>query len=142
MKLVVDTNVLVPGTLWANKASRLIDALLDGTATLCISAPLIAEFEEVIQREKFQTRLGQSGCNAPEIVSRFQNAALIFDPKPIRLPAALRDPDDVHVLACAVMSGADAIVTGDKDVLAIESFTGIPILTVPQALQKLEIAAE
>jgi predicted nucleic acid-binding protein len=38
------------------------------------------------------------------------------------------------VLACAAGAFANAIVTGDNDLLSMESFDGIPILTARQAL--------
>ena len=121
--------------------AKLVDALLDGSATLCASAPVMAEFEEVIQREKFQKRLEQKGQNARETISRFRAAALIVEVPAIPVPSALRDPDDIHVLACATGACADAIVTGDNDLLSMEAFEGIPILTVRQALEKLGIPA-
>jgi len=113
-----------------------VDALLDGSATLCASGVVMAKFEEVIQREKFQKRLEQRGQSAREIISRFRAAALI-----VEVPSALRDPDDIHVLACAKGAGTDAIVTGDDDLLSMETFEGVPILTVRQALEKLGISA-
>lgn len=140
MKLVVDINVLVSGSLWRGNSARLVDALLDGSATLCASALVMAEFEEVIQREKFQKRLEQRGQSAPEIISRFRAAALIVEGPAIPVPSALRDPDDIHVLACAAGACANAIVTGDNDLLSMETFEGIPILTVRQALKKLGIS--
>lgn len=142
MKLVVDINVLVSGSLWWGNPSRLVDALLDGSATLCASAPVMAEFEEVIQRKKFQMRLERRGQSAPEIISRFRAAALIVEVPAIPAPPSLRDPDDIHVLACAMGASANAIVTGDNDLLSMETFGGIPILTVRQALEKLGIPAE
>lgn len=141
MRLAVDTGVLVSGTLWRNNTSRLVDALLDGTATLCISTTLLAEFEEVIQREKFRARLAQTGHTAGEMISRLRKAAVVVDPTPIAVPANLRDPDDVHVLACAIASACNAIVAGDKDLLAMKSFAGVPILTVRQALEMLGVLA-
>ena len=54
-------------------------------------------------------------------------------------PAGLRDPDDVHVLACAVSAKADAIVTGDKDLLTLKSFEGIPIIDAAEALKRLDL---
>lgn len=130
MKFVVDINVLVSGSLWRGSSSQLVDALLDGVATLCVSPAILAEFEEVMQRDKFRKRIGESGRSAPEIISRF---------RAIPVPSTLRDPDDVHVLSCAVDAGADAIVTGDNDLLTMENFEGIPILTARQALEKLGI---
>ena len=141
MKFVVDINVLVSGSLWSGNPSRLVDALLDGSAMLCASGLVIAEFEEVIQREKFQTRLQQRGRTAREIIARFRAAAMIVEGSLIPVPNALRDPDDIHVLACAVGACADAIITGDNDLLSMETFEGIPILTVRQALEKLGISA-
>ena len=141
MKLVVDVNVLVSGSLWSGNPARLVDALLDGTATLCASSLVLAEFEEVIQREKFQMRLRQKGQSTLEIISRFRAVALIAEGSPIPVPATLRDPDDLHVLVCAVGADADAIVTGDDDLLSLEKFEGIPILTARQALEKLGIPA-
>ena len=140
MKLVVDINVLVSGSLWRGNSARLVDALLDGSATLCASALVMAEFEEVIQRERFKRRLEQRGQSAREIISRFRAAALIVEGPAIPVPSALRDPDDIHVLACAAGACANAIVTGDNDLLSMETFEGIPILTVRQALKKLGIS--
>lgn len=106
---------------------------------LCVSTPMLAEFEEVIQRDKFRKRIEEKGRNTREIISRFRSAALLVEGRAIPVPSALRDPDDVHVLACALRADAHAIVTGDNDLLALQSFEGIPILTVRQALEKLGI---
>jgi uncharacterized protein len=141
VKLVVDVNVLVSGSLWTGNPSRLVDALLDGSASLCASEPVMAEFEEVIQRERFHKRVEQVGQSAREIISRFRAAALMVEGPAIPVPSALRDPDDIHVLACARGASASAIVTGDKDLLSMGTFEGIPILTVRQALEKLGISA-
>jgi predicted nucleic acid-binding protein len=45
-------------------------------------------------------------------------------------------------VACAVTAGADAIVSGDKDLLMLDSFAGIPIITVQDALTLLGIKAD
>jgi len=58
------------------------------------------------------------------------------------VPTALRDPKDMPVLAWAVAARADAIVSGDKDLLSMKSFEGIPIITVREALLQLGLAVE
>ena len=57
-------------------------------------------------------------------------------------PPELRDPKDLLVLAAAVAARADAVVTGDDDLLVMESFEGIPIMKARQALENLGIPAE
>lgn len=142
MKLVIDINVLVSGSLWKGNPSRLLDAVLDGVATLCVSPAVLAEFQEVVDRIKFRKRLEATHRNAQELISLFRGAAVVVEDRSIPLPSNLRDPDDVLVLACAVAAGADAIVTGADDLLSMKIFEGMPILTVRQALEKLGISAE
>jgi predicted nucleic acid-binding protein len=74
-------------------------------------------------------------------VAGFREVARAIEPAAINVPAALRDPDDVHVLACAVAAAADAIVTGDHDLLMLETFEGIPIIDVREAIRRLGLEA-
>ena len=48
-----------------------------------------------------------------------------------------RDPDDDHVIACAIGANANMIVTGDKDLLVLGQFQGIAILSASQAIAQL-----
>lgn len=59
------------------------------------------------------------------------------------LPAPVsRDPDDDHVLACALAGKAELIVSGDKrHLLVLSEYQGIPIRTVSDALRKLTTAS-
>lgn len=52
----------------------------------------------------------------------------MLDPVPLPLDAC-RDSDDVKILGLAVASGADFVVTGDRDLLVLEKCQGIPILS-------------
>ncbi|MGH2659911.1 MAG: putative toxin-antitoxin system toxin component, PIN family, partial [Actinomycetota bacterium] len=48
---------------------------------------------------------------------------------PTEVPRVARDPDDDEVLAAAVVGAAEAIVTGDRDLLSLGTCEGIRILT-------------
>lgn len=109
---------------------------------MCISENLLRELEDVLRREKFRVRLELSGHSAGEIVAKLRAAAVVVGEAVISIPPNLRDPDDVHVLACAAAIAADAIVSGDNDLLAMESFAGIPIVTVRQALERCGVQPE
>jgi putative PIN family toxin of toxin-antitoxin system len=49
-------------------------------------------------------------------------------------PAICRDPKDDFLLECATLGHADLLVTGDKDLLTLESFRTTRILTPRQYL--------
>lgn len=48
------------------------------------------------------------------------------------------DPDDNRVLECAVAAGSRYIVSGDRDLLNLGSYAGIPILRVSDFLALLD----
>ncbi len=50
--------------------------------------------------------------------------------KPAKVPAgACRDRSDLPVLGTAVAAEADCLVTGDRDLLDLKEFRGVPILS-------------
>ena len=51
--------------------------------------------------------------------------------KPRRKIAVLADEPDNRILECAVTGGADAIVTGDKAILALKTFRDVKLLSLP-----------
>jgi predicted nucleic acid-binding protein len=50
----------------------------------------------------------------------------------------IEDPDDDEILACALAARADAMTSGDRHLLALKSFRGIPILSPSELLEILE----
>jgi putative PIN family toxin of toxin-antitoxin system len=56
---------------------------------------------------------------------------------PQRSLSVTEDPEDNRVLECAVEAGSDCIITRDKDLLRLERFEEIPILTSAQFLESL-----
>jgi uncharacterized protein len=98
---------------------------------------MLLELRETLQRPRFAERLAGRGETAESMATRFRAACHEAVPARIAPPADLRDPDDLHVLACAVGAEADAIVTGDKDLLVLKSFEGIPIIDATEALKRL-----
>jgi uncharacterized protein len=139
VKLVVDTNVLVSGFLWHGPPARLISAALQGKAQIFLSLTILLEFRETLERPKFALRLAAQNETAETLTNRLQAACHEALPPNVMPPAELRDRDDLHVLACALAAQADAIVTGDKDLLTMKAFQGIPIIDATEALRRLGI---
>lgn len=136
MRIVADTNVIVSAFLWGGTPRRLLDAVEAQHFELFTSPALIAELEDVLSRRKFGEQLRQTRFNSAFLLARYTQLATLIAPVEISVPA-LRDPDDVHVLACALAARAEAIASGDADLHALGSYQGIPILSPAGCLARL-----
>ena len=142
MRIVVDTNTLISGSLWHGNPARLLDGVKAGKVTLLQSPSLWVEFVEVLNRPKFSTRLQLLGLTPTMLADSLRLYVTWSTDAEIPLPPQLRDPKDLVVLAAAVAARADAIVTGDDDLCSMESFDGIPIMKARAALEKLGLPTE
>jgi len=137
-RLVIDTNVLVSGLVLSDAASapaRLLEALSTGVFTAISSPELLRELAEVLSRPKFAESMQEAGLTPFDIVRSIAAGAVLVDPLPLSAPVVLDDPDDDHVLACALAARADAIVTGDQHLLNLHAYCGIAILSPSTALR-------
>ncbi len=137
MKVVADTNTLVSGFLWDGLHARLLDAGLTGRFGLYTSAELLLELDETLRAPKFVERVNIRGHAAASVVRAFRFSCIeVVSPPRISAPE-LRDSDDLHILSCAAAVPVDSIVSGDKDLLVLKPFRGIPIATARRALEIL-----
>ena len=115
-------------------------AVAEGRVQIFLSEELLAELREVLRRRKFAARLALKELTPETALAKAQATARLVSASPIPAPPALRDPDDLAVLACAVSAAVDVIITGDKDLLALKSFEGIPIIDAAEALKRLGLS--
>jgi uncharacterized protein len=87
---------------------------------------------------KLGAELLKRDISAQQLVMSYSALCEIVSPAPLAQPVC-RDPDDDAILACAKAANANLIVSGDKDLLVLGTFEGIPILTAVQALQRLTV---
>lgn len=126
MRLVLDTNTVVSGLIWGGSPGHIIDAAAAGRAELFSSLPLLTELIDVLGRPKFEARLSAQAVAARDLFEGYVSMVRIVEPAIIG-PVINADPDDDSVLATAVAAGADTIVSGDRHLLSLGSFRGIPI---------------
>ena len=134
MRVVLDTNTLVSGVIGQGPPRQLVDAAKAQSFQFYTSETLLAELLDVLTRDRFSARLEQAGLTAQGFVDDLRRIATLVTPPsmPRVVPA---DPDDDHVLACALAAAADLIVSGDHHLLDLSSFAGMPIVKPAQAIK-------
>jgi putative PIN family toxin of toxin-antitoxin system len=133
MRVVFDTNVIVSALLFENStpAQAFFAALKSGEVLL--SAPLAEEISRIIYHPKFDRYLTDEQ-RADFITALVEASALVEIKDTITV---CRDPKDNMILELAVSGKAEVIVTGDADLLVLNPFEQISILSPKDFLETL-----
>lgn len=133
MRAVIDTNVSLSGLLWHGAPHALIEQVRAGTLAMVSSPALLAELAEVVSRAKFAEILARSNTLRESVPAEVRQLAEVIVSLPLSRPMC-RDPDDDHVLACALAAQADLIVSGHADLLNLREYQSIRIVAAAEAL--------
>jgi len=137
VRLVLDTNTIVSGLLWKGPPHALLMAARERRDLSLHSSPkLLAELADVLARRKLAPAMAEGGQSPEALVQRYLQVVRIVIPA-IITPVIESDPEDDHVLACALAARADLIVSGDAHLLNLKAYQGIPIITAAEALTRL-----
>lgn len=122
MRVVFDTNVfisafVVPGS----QGERAFLLAQRRRFELHTSVAILTEMAHTLRR-----KFGQADDDIKQVLKMISRAASVRKPA-VRL-AVLRDAPDNRILECAVEAGADLVVTGDRHLLSLRKFQGIPII--------------
>jgi len=132
--ILPDTNVLISATITRGRSSELLDH--------CLLRHTVVTSEYILEelREKLITKFYFSAREAAAVRRTLLEQMVVITPDPLPSPIC-RDPDDDNILAAAVAGNCDCIVTGDKDLLVLREYQGIPILK-PSAFMEWESRLE
>jgi putative PIN family toxin of toxin-antitoxin system len=123
-RFVFDTNVLVSALLVAESLPALALHHAETTGTVLYSEESSAELFSVLTRPKLARYIDQEDIEI--IIEKMYQA---WEKVPIlRRITACRDPHDDMFLELAVSGQADALVTGDADLLVLNPFLGVNIV--------------
>lgn len=136
MRVVADTNIVVSGFLWRGNPRLVLEAARDGLIELYTSGVLLDELEDVLSREKFAARLQAAGVGAHELVLGDGALAKVIEPAPLE-PVVHADPDDDAVVACAISSLSEVIVSGDSHLLDLKRHENIRIVTAAALITEI-----
>lgn len=125
-RVVLDTNVLISAALRREGSPRaVVNAVRSENGTLLFSDETFDELQSRFFRPKFD-----------HYVSRQDRAVFLAQLEAVSEWVSItgaklgcRDPDDDKLLETALLGNADCLVTGDRDLLEMSPFHGIPIVT-------------
>jgi putative PIN family toxin of toxin-antitoxin system len=136
-RIVLDTNVLV-AALRSNRGAsfRLLSQIDSGRFEVCVSVPLVIEYEAVLFRQA--RSLGLSRRDVGDVldylcaVAHRQSIFFLWRPQ-------LRDPNDDMVLEVAVAAGCRYLVTFNKGDFGSGHPFSIRVVTPREFLQAIEV---
>jgi putative PIN family toxin of toxin-antitoxin system len=130
MRATIDTNVFVSALNFGGVPAQIFDRNTNEEFTLSISPAIIDEIKRIL-RNRFDWTDERLESILDPILSRAEVVV------PTTFVNVSPDPDDNHILECALTSKSDVIVTGDDHLLQIGTFEDIQIIKPREFLDVL-----
>jgi len=128
---VFDTNAFISAALLSGSVNDLALNKAFQIGKVVVSAESFAEFTEVLFRKKFDKYLTDE--RRLQVIQKLERDTLNF--KVTIAVNSCRDPKDNKFLELALTAKADCIVSGDQDLLILNPFNDIPIVTAADFLK-------
>lgn len=135
-RVVFDTSTLVSAALRVGSVPHhaLVQAFT--TAEVCFSVSTLDELEEVLLRPKFDRYQPADVRKAfVDILRRRASLFVVSEADESNVNPPCRDPGDNKFLALIQACDADALISSDDDLLVLNPWHDIPILTPAQFLK-------
>ena len=129
---VIDTNNLISAFLFEYSIPKLAYDKVKKLGKIPASIETLDEFCDVFIRAKFDKYI--PFVKRLKIINEFSEIVMLH--KTIETIEDCRDPKDNKFLELAVCTNASCIITGDKDLLILHPFRGIPILNATDFLKE------
>ena len=129
-RFVFDANVIVSVFLFKNSPPRLALETAKNQGIIILSDTVIDELSNVLSRSKFDRYLAKS--IRQELLETLVEASLLVQPS--ESIDECRYPKDNKYLELAISGHAESLITGDEDLLVLNPFRNIKIITVLEFL--------
>ena len=124
-----DSNVLISGLNFRGRERTFLALGERGEIAVYLSPFILAEVGRTLRRKFHYSPLAAQG--EIDALRRWVN---LVEPT-VAVQGVARDDDDDHILSCALECAADYLVTGDNDLLVLESFGGTRIVNAATFLR-------
>ena len=129
-RFVFDANVIVSAFLFKNSSPRLALEMAKNQGIIILSETVIDELSDVLSRSKFDRYLAKS--IRQELLETLVEASLLVQPS--ESIDECRNFKDNKYLELAISGHAESLITGDEDLLVLNPFRNIKIITVLEFL--------
>ncbi|MDP9081000.1 MAG: putative toxin-antitoxin system toxin component, PIN family [Bacteroidota bacterium] len=122
---IIDANIVISIAVFSSQNPIFALNKILSSGTLAFSEPVLQEYAETLSRSKFDKYVSIEK-RLVFLQKLIAEGTLITVSEEIR---DCRDPKDNKYLELAVSCNASCIITGDSDLLVLNPFRKIPILT-------------
>lgn len=127
MRVVLDTNVLLSGLMYPSSVpGRIVEAWVGGRFDLVVSYAQLSEIARTLSYPKIRKTTQWNDAKIEAFLRQLLLRAEVVDTQDATVEV-IADPEDTPILASLVVSRAEALVTGDRDLLALKE--NYPIVT-------------
>ena len=130
IRIVLDSNVILSAGLFKGSAPRQALDKASTTGQILMSSEIIVELTDIFNRPKFDKYSSKQLRN--EFLNDF--LAIVENVQIVQKITACRDRKDDKFLELAVNGNANYIITGDQDLLVLNPFQDIAIISVSDYL--------
>lgn len=123
--VVIDANAVVSAALKANSVPEQALKLARLRCTICLSTDVRDEIGRVLARPRFSSRVPQT--RIASILALLDEGALWA--KPIATVTEFRDAKDNRYLELALAADASIIISGDMDLLILDPWRNVRVMT-------------
>ncbi|MDH3975608.1 MAG: putative toxin-antitoxin system toxin component, PIN family [Deltaproteobacteria bacterium] len=133
LRVVFDTNVLVPALLFGGRLSWIIESWKGGSLMPCLTKETYEELRDVLYYPKFKLTEKEIGRVIKEDILPFFEVIEAAE----SVNGLCRDADDDKFISCAIAAGAAFLVTGDSALLDVEKYKPVRIIRATELFEIL-----
>lgn len=138
LRVVFDTNIFVSKALIPHgQPAQAFAAWRNLRCELLISPPILEEVRHTLGYARIRRKYAITDEVVDQLIGVLIEYAVMVEGKAEVADAIPDDPDDEIILACAIDGKADLIVSGDRHLLSLGEYNGVPIITVRGFLERL-----